>query len=96
MGRQRLYATHAARQAAYRARQRPPDPPAVVHWLEELIATGTRFGTILADPPWAYGNHGTKGAATHHYVTMSLDALKALPVAQLAAPDWVRREPLAR
>jgi N6-adenosine-specific RNA methylase IME4 len=87
MGRPRLYATHAERQAAYRARHHPPDPPAVVRWLEDLIAQGAHFGTILADPPWAYGNHGTKGAATDHYHTMSLDALKALPVAQLAARD---------
>jgi len=86
MAREKLYRSNAEKQAAYRARQQWKGG-GVVRWLEDLIAAGARFGTILADPPWAYRNRGTKGAATDHYHTMSLDALKAMPVAQLAARD---------
>lgn len=43
------------------------------------------FGTIYADPPWQYGNQGTRGSTGDHYVGMSVDEICALPVARLAA-----------
>lgn len=43
---------------------------------------------VYADPPWSYSNQG-RGAAGNHYATMSLDAIKALPIADLASPDAV-------
>jgi N6-adenosine-specific RNA methylase IME4 len=57
---------------------------------------GWRFGhlrrghyrAILADPPWPYALRSEKGYAKSpeaQYQTMSLDEIKALPVAQLAA-----------
>jgi N6-adenosine-specific RNA methylase IME4 len=49
-----------------------------------------RFATILADPPWRFTNKTGKIAPEHRrlsrYGTLSLDAIIALPVAQLAAP----------
>ena len=42
---------------------------------------------IYADPPWRYSAKKVQGAAEHHYPTMSIDELCALPVADLAAPD---------
>lgn len=45
------------------------------------------YGAIYADPPWSYDVKGGRGAADKHYTTMSLDQIKALPVADLAAPD---------
>lgn len=57
----------------------------VVLSLDELIQEGKRFGTIYADPPWAYGNQGTRAAASKHYPVMSLDQIRAEPVALLAA-----------
>ena len=42
---------------------------------------------IYADPPWRYTQKNLSGAAEHHYPTMSIDELCALPVADLAAPD---------
>lgn len=49
------------------------------------------YGLILVDPPWAqefYGaESGVKKAPQRHYACMSLDAIKALPVGQLAAAD---------
>ena len=46
----------------------------------------TRYGVILADPAWRYANTGVNGSAAAEYEsTMSLDEIKALPVASLAA-----------
>lgn len=55
------------------------------------------YGAILVDPPWAFRTLSgayrtpTQKKAFHqaddHYKTMSLDALKALPVEQLAAKN---------
>ena len=45
-----------------------------------------RFKTILADPPWDVQQRGDRGAASH-YQLMSVDAIKAMPVSELAAAD---------
>lgn len=37
-------------------------------------------GTIVADPPWRYGNTSTRGAAEDHYPTMSIDEIADLKV----------------
>jgi N6-adenosine-specific RNA methylase IME4 len=50
------------------------------------------FGTILADPPWAFKVRSDKGrgrSAEAYYDTLSLDQIKDLPVADLAAKDCV-------
>jgi N6-adenosine-specific RNA methylase IME4 len=86
MSNPRRYSSNAERQAAYRERKRIP-VPAVVHWLEDLIAQGAQFRTIYADPPWKYKDARTMGAAARHYQTMSLAEIAALPVAQLAAKN---------
>lgn len=52
--------------------------------------TPLKYGAILADPPWAYALRSEKGykkSPESHYSTMSLDAIKALPVRDLAGPD---------
>ncbi len=52
--------------------------------------TPLKYGAILADPPWAYAMRSEKGYAKSpeaHYETMSLEAIKALPVNQLASRD---------
>jgi len=53
-------------------------------------AGNQRFGAILADPPWQFQNKTGKVAPEHRrlnrYATMSLDDIKALPVAKVAAP----------
>jgi N6-adenosine-specific RNA methylase IME4 len=45
-----------------------------------------RFRTILADPPWDIQQRGARGAE-RHYDLMSLDRIKAMPVADLAQDD---------
>jgi N6-adenosine-specific RNA methylase IME4 len=45
-----------------------------------------RYATILADPPWDVGQLGARGAQIH-YDLMDLEAIKAMPVADLAADD---------
>jgi len=52
--------------------------------------TPLKYGAILADPPWAYAMRSEKGYAKSpesHYPTMSPEAIKSLPVADLAGPD---------
>ena len=49
-----------------------------------------QYGVILADPPWAYrvwNKKDAKRTAEAHYPTMSMEAIKALPVDRIAAPD---------
>jgi N6-adenosine-specific RNA methylase IME4 len=49
------------------------------------------FKTILADPPWRFDNRTGKVAPEHRrldrYSTMTLDAIKNIPVASCAAAD---------
>jgi N6-adenosine-specific RNA methylase IME4 len=51
---------------------------------------GSRFGTVLADPPWQFQNRTGKVAPEHRrlsrYGTMTLDQIKALPVHAIVAP----------
>lgn len=50
----------------------PPNPP-----------KPPKFKTILADPPWSRHQGGNYGAI-NHYPLMSLERIKAMPVADLA------------
>jgi len=58
---------------------------------EELATflAGRKFGTVLADPPWQFQNRTGKVAPEHkrlnRYETLTLDDIKALPVADAAA-----------
>lgn len=45
------------------------------------------YRTIVADPPWRYGNTATRGSAENHYPTMSMDELLALDVPAVSAAD---------
>ena len=55
------------------------------------VVAGQRFNVIYyADPPWPFEVYSAKGkqrSAERHYDTMSLDKIKALPIADLAADD---------
>jgi N6-adenosine-specific RNA methylase IME4 len=45
---------------------------------------------VLADPPWSYSVFSPKGeerSAKRHYATMTLDDIKAMPVADVTARD---------
>lgn len=46
-----------------------------------------QVSTIVADPPWRYGNTSTRAAAEDHYPTMSIDELCDLSVARDRAAD---------
>ena len=55
-----------------------------------LLNLGKRYRAIHIDPPWRFKNFSEKGEgrnATSHYDCLSIDALKALPVANLADKD---------
>jgi N6-adenosine-specific RNA methylase IME4 len=59
---------------------------------EDLLtaASGQRFATVLADPPWRFTNRTGKMAPEHRrlsrYRTMTMEEIAALPVSQVAAP----------
>lgn len=59
--------------------------------IDPLPTTPGGFSTILADPPWRFSNRTGKVAPEHkrlgRYATMSLDEIKALPVADAAADN---------
>jgi len=60
--------------------------------LEDHAASGARYGVIYADPPWKFTVYSGKGkdrSAERHYNTGGLEAIKALPVAALAADNCV-------
>lgn len=46
-----------------------------------------QYATIVADPPWRYGNTSTRGAAEDHYRTMTIEELCDLDVARERAAD---------
>ncbi len=58
-------------------------------WYEDLLATasGKRYATVLADPPWQFQNRTGKMAPEHRrlarYSTLSHADIKALPLTQL-------------
>lgn len=58
--------------------------------LNALIATGKKYPTIVADPPWPFETRSAKGkgrSPERHYGRMTLDDIKALPVGEIAADD---------
>ncbi len=57
--------------------------------LENLTRRGLKFGTVYADPPWLYGNQGTRGATSDHYGGMTVEEIAAMPVRGLAADDAI-------
>lgn len=61
----------------------------MLHTFHTLRPVGG-FDLIMADPPWHYEMRSEKGEAKSpqaHYRTMTIDAIKALPVEALAARD---------
>jgi N6-adenosine-specific RNA methylase IME4 len=60
----------------------------VVDRLTDLIAVGSRFRTIYADPPWLERGGGRiRRGADRHYPLMTTNEILALPIADLAAEN---------
>jgi N6-adenosine-specific RNA methylase IME4 len=55
--------------------------------LAKLVKARQTFGTLYADPPWQYGNQGTRASTDNHYPTMTVEEICALPVGKLAAEE---------
>lgn len=65
------------------------DIPAEPDWPFTGLERGA-YQILAVDPPWtwsAWSAKGLKKSAQRHYHCMTLDAIMALPVADLAAPD---------
>jgi N6-adenosine-specific RNA methylase IME4 len=79
----RLYDSSQKQEPQHKKDPAPlPDDHCEVSDLENL---SQKFGCIYADPPWVYGNQGTRAATGNHYSGMSVDEICAMPVAALAA-----------
>ena len=63
------------------------EPCCKVEDLNRVASEGVKFGCIYADPPWSYGNQGTRAATDNHYPTMTIEAIAALPIRELAADE---------
>jgi N6-adenosine-specific RNA methylase IME4 len=66
------------------------DKEAVIGDLKAMAEAEQKFSVIYADPPWefkVYSGKGKSRSAERHYDCSSLEAIKALPVKDLAAPD---------
>jgi N6-adenosine-specific RNA methylase IME4 len=62
----------------------------IAHDLMTLTTAGVTYGVILVDPTWPFVTWSPRGkgrSADRHYDMMALDAIKALPIAKLAARD---------
>lgn len=46
-----------------------------------------KYSVIYADPPWQYNNKSVQGGAEHHYPTMPVKNICALPVSEIAEDD---------
>lgn len=55
--------------------------------LPALIASGTKFACVYADPPWKYGNQGTRASTDNHYPTLTVPEIAAMPVTELVADE---------
>lgn len=55
--------------------------------LDSIASSDVRFKTVYADPPWSYGNQGTRASTDNHYPTMSVEEIIALPVSQIVDDD---------
>ena len=55
----------------------------------QFDAIASRYGVILADPPWSYRDLGHSRRIDKQYAVMSLDEILRLSVANIALPDSV-------
>jgi N6-adenosine-specific RNA methylase IME4 len=75
------------RRALLNYKVEPAGPGCTLADIQTLVDAGEVFGTVYADPPWRYGNQGTRAATDNHYPTMTPEQVAALPVGDLAADD---------
>lgn len=61
----------------------PPDTCAISD-LQGLIASGKKFRTIYADPPWKYSNQATRASTDNHYETLTPEEIVEIPIKELA------------
>jgi len=59
----------------------------LVENLNTLVSQDAKYSCIYADPPWAYGNQGTRAATKNHYETLTVEEICKEPVRELAAEN---------
>ena len=85
----RRFIKEAEIEHAQRSHQKAIEHGCTVDDLVALADSGKRFGVIYADPPWPWDGWGKLGrimsCPDHHYGLSTIEDIKALPVARLAA-----------
>ena len=66
------------------ANLKTPTGETIISSLEAIVASGRKFATIYADPPWPYQNRATRAAAENHYSTMTIEQIAELPIQDVA------------
>lgn len=61
--------------------------PSIVTSLVPLVKNALKYRTVYADPPWAYTNRASRGAANNHYATLDIETICAEPVEELVAEN---------
>ncbi len=59
----------------------------VITNLDELLHHNKQYSCIYADPPWKYNNRASRGAASNHYPTLTLEEICELPIEKLACEN---------
>jgi len=54
---------------------------------DEESLYGRNFGCVYADPPWKYGNQGTRGSTDNHYPTMTVREICEMGVEEMVADN---------
>jgi N6-adenosine-specific RNA methylase IME4 len=70
--------------------QPPYKPCRIFTDIDTLLATGERFAVICLDPPWTFSTWSENGkgrSAEQHYRCQPRNFIRALPIADLAAPN---------
>lgn len=55
----------------------------------ELPRVRGKWRCVIADPPWRFSDHATRGAAGRHYETMSTEEIGRMGMIHLTAKDAV-------
>lgn len=60
----------------------------VINWPNpRILFPSGKFGTVVADPPWRFGNTVTRASAEKHYGTMPTGQIMCMPIDQMTLPN---------
>jgi N6-adenosine-specific RNA methylase IME4 len=83
-----FYTVRAEKEAVRQEkRERDAQALAKVSTLEQVLAKGLQFTTVVVDPPWDWDEMGGPSRARPTYQMIPVEELKTKPIGKLTAPD---------